>query len=167
MVEAKAGRNCPDCHDGRPHNYGPSRLFSMAAILSTLLVSHVGLSGISVVAWHFAQWPIALFFVMVSLWLCCITGVRTPSNNGNGSRPVQSLEFWYGSALPCSSACTCISLIATARLMDRSGGVIVLLLWLYIAGMALLLGGEINSEIENAAAKRGHPEAKDEGEKVA
>jgi len=33
--------------------------------------------------------------------------------------------------------------------------------------MAILVGGEINSEIENAAARRGHPEAKDVGEKAA
>jgi hypothetical protein len=30
-----------------------------------------------------------------------------------------------------------------------------------------MIGGEINSEIENAAAKRGHPEAKAPGEKAA
>ncbi|HST79907.1 MAG TPA: YhjD/YihY/BrkB family envelope integrity protein, partial [Verrucomicrobiae bacterium] len=47
------------------------------------------------------------------------------------------------------------------------GGVIILLYWLFITGVAILIGGEINSEIENAAAKRGHPEAKAEGEKVA
>ena len=47
------------------------------------------------------------------------------------------------------------------------GAVIVLLLWLYITGLALLAGGEINSEIENAAAGRGHPEAKEAGEKAA
>jgi membrane protein len=47
------------------------------------------------------------------------------------------------------------------------GAVIILLYWLLITGVAILIGGEINSEIENAAAKRGHPEAKDEGEKVA
>jgi hypothetical protein len=33
--------------------------------------------------------------------------------------------------------------------------------------MAILVGGEINSEIENAAAVRGHPEAKEPGEKAA
>jgi uncharacterized BrkB/YihY/UPF0761 family membrane protein len=43
----------------------------------------------------------------------------------------------------------------------------VLLLWLYIFGLAILLGGEINSEIENAAARQGRPDAKDVGEKVA
>jgi membrane protein len=47
------------------------------------------------------------------------------------------------------------------------GAVIVLLLWLYISGLAIMVGGEINSEIENAAAKRGHPEAKAPGEKAA
>ena len=33
-------------------------------------------------------------------------------------------------------------------------GVIVLMLWLYWSGMVLLLGGEINAEIEKAAAER-------------
>ena len=47
------------------------------------------------------------------------------------------------------------------------GAVIVLLFWLYISALAILLGGEINSEIEKAAARRGHPEAKAPGEKAA
>jgi membrane protein len=33
-------------------------------------------------------------------------------------------------------------------------GVIVLMLWLYWSGMMLLLGGEINAEIEHAATER-------------
>jgi len=45
------------------------------------------------------------------------------------------------------------------------GAVIVLMLWLYFTGAAVLIGGEINSEIENAAAKQGEPEAKEKGEK--
>ena len=45
------------------------------------------------------------------------------------------------------------------------GAVIILMLWLYFTGAAVLIGGEINSEIENAAAKRGEPEAKEKGEK--
>lgn len=44
------------------------------------------------------------------------------------------------------------------------GGVILLMLWLYLSGMALLLGAEVNSEIEHAAARRGAPDAKVEGE---
>ncbi len=45
------------------------------------------------------------------------------------------------------------------------GAVIVLMLWLYLIGAAVLIGGEINSEIENAAAKKGAPQAKKKGAK--
>jgi membrane protein len=46
------------------------------------------------------------------------------------------------------------------------GGAMILLLWLYVSGAAFLIGGEVNSEIENAAAKRlGEPTAKAAGEK--
>lgn len=45
------------------------------------------------------------------------------------------------------------------------GAVIILMLWLYFSGAAILIGGEINSEIENAAAKAGAPGAKSKGEK--
>jgi membrane protein len=46
------------------------------------------------------------------------------------------------------------------------GAVIVLLLWFYITGLAFLIGGVVNSAIEHAAAERGHPEAKAEGQKA-
>ena len=45
------------------------------------------------------------------------------------------------------------------------GAVIILMLWFYITGLAFLVGGEINSTIEHAAADHGHPEAKAEGRK--
>lgn len=46
------------------------------------------------------------------------------------------------------------------------GAVIVLMLWLYFTGAAILIGGEVNSEIENAAAVDGDPNAKEKGEKA-
>jgi hypothetical protein len=45
--------------------------------------------------------------------------------------------------------------------------VILLMLWLYLSGMALLLGAEVNAEIEHAAARRGAADAKDAGEQEA
>jgi uncharacterized BrkB/YihY/UPF0761 family membrane protein len=38
--------------------------------------------------------------------------------------------------------------------------------WFYVSGMMILIGAEANSAIENAAAKRGEPGAKQKGEKV-
>ena len=46
------------------------------------------------------------------------------------------------------------------------GAVLILLLWFYVAGLALLLGGEINSTIESRNAQQGDPTAKLKGEKV-
>ena len=45
------------------------------------------------------------------------------------------------------------------------GAVIVLMLWLYLTGVAILIGGKINAEIEDAAAALGIPGAKHHGEK--
>ena len=44
--------------------------------------------------------------------------------------------------------------------------IIILMLLFYITGLAFLVGGEINSTIEHAAAEHGHPEAKAEGQKA-
>jgi uncharacterized BrkB/YihY/UPF0761 family membrane protein len=41
------------------------------------------------------------------------------------------------------------------------------MLWFYLTGVAILIGGKINAEIENAAASAGVPGAKYHGEKTA
>lgn len=45
------------------------------------------------------------------------------------------------------------------------GAVIVLLLWFYLTGAAILVGGAVNAEIEHEAARHGAPDAKLPGEK--
>ena len=45
------------------------------------------------------------------------------------------------------------------------GAVIVLLLWLYLTGAAILIGGEVNAVFEHGAAEAGEPEAERHGQK--
>lgn len=128
--------------------------------------SHVGLSNVTVAAWHIVQWPIALFFVVLSFALLYYWGPDaeqkwqwiTPGS-------VVGVLTWIGASLLFRVYLHFFN--TYGKTYGSLGAVIVLLFWLYISGLAILVGGEINSEIENAAAKRGHPEAKEPGEKAA
>lgn len=128
--------------------------------------ARLGLSTVAVMAWHIAQWPIALFFVVVSFALLYYWGPDaeqqwqwiTPGS-------LVGVLAWIGASLLFRVYLHFFN--SYSKTYGSLGAVIVLLLWLYISGLALLVGGEINSEIENAAAKRGHPEAKEPGEKAA
>lgn len=128
--------------------------------------SHVGLSNVTVMAWHIAQWPIALFFVVMSFAILYYWGPDaeqewqwiTPGS-------VVGVVAWIGVSLLFRVYLHFFN--SYSKTYGSLGAAIVLLLWLYISGMAILVGGEINSEIENAAAQRGHPEAKAPGERVA
>jgi membrane protein len=53
------------------------------------------------------------------------------------------------------------------RTYGSLGALIILMLWFYVTGLAVLIGGQINSTIEHAAAEHGHPEAKPVGQKAA
>jgi len=128
--------------------------------------SHVGLSDAAVRTWRIMQWPVALFFVMLAFALLYYWGPDaeqqwrwiTPGS-------LVAVLLWIGASMLFRTYLHYFNNFS--KTYGSLGAVIVLLLWLYITGMAILTGGEINSEIENAAALRGHPEAKEPGQKAA
>lgn len=119
------------------------------------------------VAWRIIQWPVALFFVTMAFAVVYYYG------------PDVEEQHWYWvtpGSLVGVGLWLAVSFILRAylhfyntynRTYGSLGAVIILLLWLWVSGLAFLIGGEINSEIEQAAAHRGHPEAKAEGERQA
>jgi membrane protein len=133
---------------------------TIGGALSRLL----GLGDLGMTAWNILQWPVAVFFVLFSLALLYYLAPA-----------VQQRWYWV----------TPGSLVALVGWVAMSaglryyvghfanynatygsiGGVILLMLWLYLTGIVLLLGAEINSEIENAAAERGAVTAKVRGER--
>ena len=127
---------------------------------------HTGLSNITVLLWRAVQWPLAFFFVVLAFAIIYYWA-RMLNSNGPGSRPGKPYRCDF---VDCSFH-RFPRLPALLQQLRKN-------LWLAGRGdrltslavhyrMAILVGGEINSEIENAAAKRGHPEAKEEGEKAA
>ncbi|MGH9528590.1 MAG: YihY/virulence factor BrkB family protein [Terriglobales bacterium] len=135
--------------------------------LADMIGAALHLSMLFVVGWKMLQWPIALFFVVVSFSLVYYFG------------PDLRERHWYW-VTPGSLFGVLLWLAASAgfraylhffntytRTYGSLGAVIVLLMWFYVTGLAFLIGGEINAAIEHAAALRGHPEAKAPGQKAA
>lgn len=128
--------------------------------------NHTGMSAYLVLAWKIVQWPVALFFVISAFALLYFWGPDaeqewqwiTPGS-------MVGVLLWIGVSFIFRGYLHYFN--SYSKTYGSLGAVIILLYWLFISGLALLAGGEINSEIENAAAERGHPEAKEAGEKVA
>lgn len=119
------------------------------------------LSQAFVLAWTVVQWP--LVFLLIALAVALIYYFA----------PDVEQEFAF--LTPGSVTATLLWLIFSlgfkiyvSRFADYNatygalGGVIVLLLWFYASGVALLIGAELNAEIEHASVF-----GKDEGDKVA
>lgn len=137
-------------------------ILALGALLSIVFGERVG-RAIAVSAgygyvftavWDLLQWPVGLLLVL--------TGIDLVYHLAPAVR-----QRWYwltpGSAF-AGVAWTAVSLGLRAYVNQFAnynatygsiGGVILLLLWLYLSGMALLIGGEINSVIARAAAERG------------
>lgn len=127
---------------------------------------HTGLSDVTVLVWRIVQWPLAVFFVVLAFALVYYWGPDTEQRwTWITPGSLVGVLLWIGASVGFRIYLHFFN--SYSKTYGSLGAVIILLYWLFITGLAILIGGEINSEIENAAAERGHPEAKREGEKVA
>lgn len=130
------------------------------------LAVRFGLGSLFTVIWTLLQWPIILAFVLLSF---ALVYYFAPNLND---------QKWYW-ITPGSFIGLLLWLLVSLlfrvylRFFDSYsmtygslGAVIVLMLWFYMTGAALLIGGAFNAEIEHAAAEAGTPGAKRRGEKV-
>jgi len=114
--------------------------------LAELVGGRVGLSRLAIVMWEVAAWPIALFFVLFSLALIYYLGPDidlrwrwfTPGS-------VVGVLAWVVASLLLRAYLHFFN--TYSRTYGSLGAVMVLLLWLYLTGLAILMGGKINAEI--------------------
>lgn len=128
--------------------------------LADAVAHHFAFGAVFVWSWQILQWPIAFALVVVGIgivyyfapdaermwvWLTPGTLVATIL------WLVGSLVFrWYA-----------VNYASYEATYGAIGGVILLLLWFYLSGLVIVIGAEINAEIEHASAW-----AKAPGEKV-
>jgi membrane protein len=130
------------------------------------LAAKYGFTGAFTLAWKIAQWPIVLFFLLLGFALIYYWGPDLVDQDWRWITPgsVVGVSLWllvsFGFRLYLHF------FDSYSKTYGSLGAVIILMLWFYLTGAAILIGGEVNSDIEAAAARAGAPKAKAKGEKA-
>jgi membrane protein len=123
------------------------------------IADQVGLGRIFQVAWNLLRWPVIVGLLIVAMALVYYVAPDveqrwqwiTPGS-------VVAVLGWLAASLGFSYY---VNNFGSYNAMYGSiGAVIALLTWMYVSGFFVLIGGEVNSEIEHASAR-----GKDPGEK--
>ncbi len=127
---------------------------------------HLHLGIVAVIGWKILQWVAALFFITVAFSLIYYFGPNVKEQHWYWITPgsVIGVLVWLAASFAFRIYLHFFN--SYSKTYGSLGAVMILLVWFYVTGFAFLVGGEINAEIEHAAAEHGHPEAKAEGEKV-
>ena len=117
--------------------------------IGELIASQVGMGNAFTVVWRVALWPLTFFAMFLSFSIIYYFG------------PNLEQRKWYW-VTPGSAIGVVLWLLASvgfriylhfsntySAMYGSLGGVIILMLWLYITGFAILVGGEMNWVIEN------------------
>ncbi len=135
-------------------------LVMMGPTLVEQLASRMGLGPTFTAVWKILQWPVA--FALVAFAIGCINYFAPDAEQDwEWITPgaVLSTVVWLLASLAFKFYVA--SFANYNETYGSLGGVIILMLWFYISGLAILIGAEMNAEIEHAS-----PHGKDPGEKV-
>jgi membrane protein len=119
-----------------------------------------GLGPVFAWTWKILQWPVVLALVAIGAGLLYYFGPDAEQEwvwVSPGS--VLTAVLWFVASLGFKFYV--VNFGAYTETYGAIGGVMVLLLWFYISGLVMLLGAELNAEIEHAS-----PYGKAVGEKV-
>ena len=115
--------------------------------------------------WKILQWPIVVAFILLAFALIYFFSPDLRDQEWTWITPGSVIGATLWLLVSFGFRLYLHFFDSYSKTYGSLGAVIILMLWLYLTGAAVLVGGEVNSEIENAAAERGEPEAKEKGEK--
>ncbi len=116
------------------------------------LAAEFSWSSFLAVAWKDFRWPAAALFVMISFSLVYYAGPNLAKHRRHWVTPgsLFGMLLWLASSVGLRIYLHFFNTYSATY--GSLGAVMILLVWLYVAGLAFLIGGEINAEIERAAA---------------
>ncbi len=135
--------------------------------VANVVGSYYGLREITIVAWRAGQILVAIVFVTLSFSVIYYFGPDVEEQHWYWITPGSLIGVLVWIAASFGFRAYLHFFNSYSKTYGSLGAVMILLMWLYVTSFAFLVGGEINAQIEHAAARRGHPEAKAPGEKKA
>ncbi|MCA1621552.1 MAG: YihY/virulence factor BrkB family protein [Acidobacteria bacterium] len=134
--------------------------------LADAVAGKFGLGEAFATAWKVVQWPLVLVFVLLAFALIYYFGPDAHQQHWVWITPgaVVGVALWLLISFAFKTYLEFFN--SYSATYGSLGAVIILMLWFYFTGTAILVGGEMNSEIENEVAKQGAPGAKEKGEKA-
>jgi membrane protein len=118
--------------------------------LATAVAKPIGLAGPAVTVWDIAKWPVLLAIVMLMLAILYhwAPTVRPPRFRWITPGSVAALVLWILASAGFGAY------VANFGSYDKTygslGGIVIGLIWLWISNIAVLLGQELNAELERA-----------------
>jgi membrane protein len=124
--------------------------------------AHMGLGNVLVIGWKIVQWPIVLAFMFAAFSVTYYFAPNLEEPEWHWITPGSALGliFWLVASFGFKVYLHFFN--SYSKTYGSVGAVIILLLWLYITGFAILVGGEINSAIGRAADARQKAQQRDE-----
>ena len=129
------------------------------------LASAYGLGPVFPIAWKIIQWPVVLGCMILAFALIYYFAPDFREQSWTWLTPGAAIGVVLWLLVSIAFRVYLSFFDSYSATYGSLGAVIILMLWLYFTGAAVLIGGEVNSEIEHAAAKQGDPDAKEKGEK--
>lgn len=132
--------------------------------IAELVGQQVGLGSAFVWGWKILQWPVIIGFLLLSFALTYYFAPSLQDQRWEWVTPgsVLGLALWLVTSIGFKIYLHYFN--GYSATYGSLGAVIILMLWFYVSGISILMGAEVNSEIEHAAAEHGDKEAKARGE---
>lgn len=118
-----------------------------------------------VTTWKVAQWPIVFAFMLLAFALIYYFAPDLRKQKWVWVTPgaVLGVLLWLLASFGLRTYLHFFD--SYSATYGSLGAVIILMMWLYLTGVAVLVGGELNAELEHVAATLGVSGAKEKGEK--
>jgi len=136
---------------------GVTFLIVVSGILANRAGAALGVSGAALTAWQWGKWPllIVLLSLLIALLYWAAPNARQPFRWGTTGGLVAVVAWAAASA---GFALYASHLGSYNRVYGSLAAVVTFLIWLWLSNLALLLGAEINAELDRQRAlENGHP----------